>query len=248
MRRNRHWKLWSCTSGIALTALAFPISAQGQITGNLATTSVNYGEGTTAPYAGALSVQTITSAFGASTYSASPGPEANGSELDAAYGASANGYLYLFLSGNLQDNGNLLNVFIQAGSNGNNTLEAPTGAGTIQAMNGSIFSPGFAPTYAFELNDTNAKGTSPNGTSTAFIDQFNLTPGGLGGAQAKIACNAPARDAAQQVKRGSNASYWLRRMDTTPPRNSLFFRLIALLFSDCHSYILLDCHFLGSSF
>jgi fibronectin-binding autotransporter adhesin len=180
MRRKGSLKLWTCTGGVVLAGMAIANSARAQIlTGNLTTTGVNYGEGASAPFTGQLATQTVTTAFGASSYTASPGPEANGSELDAAYGASANGYLYLFFAGNIQDNGNLLNVFIQAGSNGSNTLDAPNGAGTLQNMNGSIFSPGFAPTYAFEINDNNPKGTSPHGTSTAFYDQFNLTTGGI---------------------------------------------------------------------
>jgi fibronectin-binding autotransporter adhesin len=178
MRRKSCLKLWTCTSGIFLAGMAIPFSAEAQsvpaVTGNLATTGVNYGQGSAAPYANPLTVQTINTSFGDSTYSYSPGPDANGSELDAAYGTSADGYLFLFFSGDFGQ-GNLLNVFIQAGSNGSNTLTAPNGAGSMQAMNGSIFSPGFNPTYAFEINDANETGTSTTGTSHIYLDQFPLT-------------------------------------------------------------------------
>ena len=99
-------------------------------------------------------------------------PDANGSELDAGYGTVSGGYLYLFLAGNIENNGNLLNIFIDDGrAGGQNTLNAPNGAGSIQHMNGSVFSPGFNATHAFELNDSGG---------TVFLDQFNLLSGGTG--------------------------------------------------------------------
>jgi hypothetical protein len=39
----------------------------------------------------------------------------------------------------------------------------------------------------------------------------------------KIAREIPQGTKREQVKQGSNASYWLRRIDRTPPRNSLIF-------------------------
>src|SRR5437879_4244600 len=46
----------------------------------------------------------------------------DGSELDAAYGIISNGVLYLVLAGNLESNFNHLEVFLQTGAGGQNTL------------------------------------------------------------------------------------------------------------------------------
>ncbi len=83
------------TCGKVVAAATFTslvsLPAYSQITGNLGTTSVSYG--------GPLAVQTINTGFGNSSYTGTPnGPDANGSELDAAYGTIANGNLYLFLA------------------------------------------------------------------------------------------------------------------------------------------------------
>jgi autotransporter-associated beta strand protein len=173
-KRSRIQNLSLCVGALALTGFAGQSLAQS-VSGNLATTGVNYG--TPAPGTAALTTQTINTGFGNSTFTGTDGngtPDANGSELDAAYGTVSNGFLYLFLSGNLENNGNMLDVFIDDGrAGGQNTLNAPQGAGTLQNMNGSIFSPNFNATYALEMNDY-----GPN--STAYLDSFNLLPGGTG--------------------------------------------------------------------
>jgi len=52
-------------------------------------------------------------------------------------------------------------------------------------------------------------------------DKTTILFGGLTwtGAQAKIARGTPQGKQREQVEQGSNASYWPRRMDPTPPRN-----------------------------
>src|ERR1700728_605360 len=171
-KRSRIQSLSLCVGGLVVGGAVGQLFAQN-VTGSLSTTGVNYGSNV--PGTGALSTQTISTGFGNSTYTGTDGngqPDANGSELDAAYGTVSNGYLYIFLAGNLENNGNLLNVFIDDGrSGGQNVLAAPNGAGNMQAMNGSVFSPGFNATYALEINDY-----GPN--STAYMDQFDLLPGG----------------------------------------------------------------------
>jgi autotransporter-associated beta strand protein len=166
-----------CTMGIsggvllAATVGARTANAQN-VTGNLTTTGVTYGPNI--PGTGALTTQTVQTQFGDSNFGATSNgtPDANGSELDAAYGTITGGYLYLFFAGNIENNGNPLNIFIDDGrANGQNTLNAPNGAGAMQHMNGSVFSPGFNATHAFELNDAGG---------TVFLDQFNLLPGGTG--------------------------------------------------------------------
>ena len=99
-------------------------------------------------YGAPLAVQTINTGFGANTVVDS----GTGSELDAAYGRISSGNLYLFLAGNVQNNGNHLNVFIAGGAVGQNTLNAPAGS-NLASMNGSVFSPGFNATFGFDVND-----------------------------------------------------------------------------------------------
>ena len=99
-------------------------------------------------YGAPLAVQTINTGFGAN----SAADSGTGSELDAAYGKISGGNLYLFLAGNVQNNGNHLNVFISGGTAGQNTLNAPAGS-NLASMNGSVFSPGFNATFGFDVND-----------------------------------------------------------------------------------------------
>jgi autotransporter-associated beta strand protein len=171
-KRSRIQSLSLCVGGLMVTGAASQLFAQN-VTGSLSSTQVSYGPNV--PGTGALSTQMINTGFGNSTFTGTDGngqPDANGSELDAAYGTVSNGYLYIFLSGNLENNGNLVNLFIDDGrSGGQNVLDAPNGAGSMQNMNGSVFSPGFNATYALEINDY-----GPN--STTYMDQFNLLPGG----------------------------------------------------------------------
>ena len=125
-----------------------------------------------AGYGSALAVQSVQTAFGDSTYNGTPnGPDADGSELDAAYGTVQGGYFYLFLAGNFQNNGNHVNVFIADGRAGQNTLAAPTGNTLGPAMNGSVFSSGFDATLALDLNDYQG---------TAYVEEYSLvgTPSG----------------------------------------------------------------------
>jgi hypothetical protein len=101
-----------------------------------------------AAYGAPLAVQTVNTGFGNST----GGDSVGGSELDAAYGVIQGGNLYLFLAGNLENNGNHLNVFVAGGAPGQSTLSLPN-TGSMQNMNGSVFSPGFQATYAYDVND-----------------------------------------------------------------------------------------------
>jgi hypothetical protein len=117
------------------------LASYGAITGDLGSTSVSYGS--------ALSLQTINTGFG---NAAGGNDSAGGSEIDAAYGTIAGGNLYLFIAGNFENNGNHVNVFVDGGAPGQSTLAAPATA-TLQNMNGSVFSPGFQATWAFDMND-----------------------------------------------------------------------------------------------
>jgi len=111
-------------------------------------------------YGSPLAVQTINTGFG----NAGGVDSGGGSELDASYGKVSGGNLYLFLAGNVENNGNHLNVFIAGGAAGQNVLNAPA-TGSLATMNGSVFSPGFNATFAFDENDSGG---------TLYSEEYNL--------------------------------------------------------------------------
>lgn len=103
-------------------------------------------------YGSPLATQTINTGFGDNT--SSSGTSSGGSELDAIYSISTNGYLYLFISGNVQANGNNMNIFIAGGSPSGQQVLQIGGAPPEAAMNGSSFSPGFAPNLMFTITNS----------------------------------------------------------------------------------------------
>ena len=120
-------------------------------------------------YGSPLAIQTINTGYGNSTVG--DGTSAGGSELDAAYGAISGGNLYLFLAGNLEDNGNHLDLFIAGGAPGQNTLNVPNTASMVN-MNGSVFSPGFQATFALNVNDS---------SGVNYVEEYSLTGTPSGG-------------------------------------------------------------------
>jgi hypothetical protein len=86
-------------------------------------------------YGGALAIQTIETSFGD-----------NGNEWNAAYGRIANGKLYLLFTGNLGDNFNKLELFIDSKTGGSTTFTSAGNDGSA-AMNGMKFDAAFAPDY-----------------------------------------------------------------------------------------------------
>jgi glycosidase len=106
----------------------------------------------------AIVVQTTATGFGLTQ-----------SELDASYAIVAGGKLYLFLSGNLQNNSNNINLFIADGRSGQSVLFAVNpgnlGPNSLSVMNGSKFSQGFSATYAININ---------NGGTTLTVSQYDL--------------------------------------------------------------------------
>ena len=111
-------------------------------------------------YGSPVAIQTINTGFG---NAAGGNDSAGGSELDAAYGTVSGGYLYLFLAGNFENNGNHLNVFIAGGAAGQSTLN--TSGGALATMNGSVFSSGFSATFAYDMN---------NFSGTLYSEEYNL--------------------------------------------------------------------------
>ena len=122
-------------------------------------------------YGSPLATQTIDTGFGDNTTDTS-GNSSGGSELDAVYGVVTNGYLYLFISGNVQANGNNINVFIADGqAGGQHVLEIGSSQGE-SGMNGSSFSPGFGANLMFTFTVT-----STNSAVNLSVDEAVLSSG-----------------------------------------------------------------------
>jgi hypothetical protein len=103
-------------------------------------------------YGAPLATQTINTGFGDNT--SSSGSSNGGSELDAVYTVGTNGYLYLFIAGNLQANGNNIEVFIADGQPGGQQVLEIGGSPGETAMNGSTFSAGFNPNLLLTVTNS----------------------------------------------------------------------------------------------
>ena len=103
-------------------------------------------------YGAALATQTINTGFGDNT--SSGGTSSGGSELDAIYSLANNGYLYLFIAGNLEANGNNIEIFIADGQAGGQQVLQIGGSPGEAAMNGSTFSPGFTPNLIYTFTNS----------------------------------------------------------------------------------------------
>ena len=128
---------------ISIVGLVSTAHAQVTVDGTL-----NGTEGYGAP----LATQTINTGFGDNT--SSSGSSSGGSELDAVYSVATNGYLYLFIAGNVQANGNNIEVFIADGQAGGQQVLEITGSPAEASMNGSTFSTGFTPNLLCLLSQT----------------------------------------------------------------------------------------------
>jgi len=118
----------------AVCGLALSASAMAQIDGSI---------GGTDAYGGARAAQYVQTQFG----DANPN---NGSEADAAYGNFSGGRLNLFFSGNIENNFNKFNIFIDSKAGGQTIYDDgpnnPDG-GRAANMNGLRFDNGFQPDY-----------------------------------------------------------------------------------------------------
>jgi PEP-CTERM motif len=156
-------------SALSVTlAVASAASAQIVVDG---TAEANYGA--------ALSTQNTETHFGNST-DADPRTSAGGSELDQVFGVVDNGFLYLTFAGNLENNFNKLEIFIDSEAGvGMNTLDGAnlpeavdafccggfgTVDGALQRMSGATFDAGFAADYYVTISN----GTENTGDPFAF--------------------------------------------------------------------------------
>jgi hypothetical protein len=124
-------------------------------------------------YSCPLAVQQIPTSFGNST-NGSLANAVGGSELDAAYGIIQNNVLFLVFAGNLEGNGNKLDIFLQTGGGGMNTMTNlyNPNQSNINNMKGLKFGAGFAPNYLLMVNDF---------AGTLYADYVQLWPGGTNG-------------------------------------------------------------------
>jgi hypothetical protein len=95
----------------------------------------------------------------------------NQNELNAAYATISGGNLHLMLTGNLQDNGNSLDIFIDSVSGGMNVLSSLTSSDNFAGLNGFQFDTGFTADYIFSAN---------RNSTTLWVDTIDLSsPGTL---------------------------------------------------------------------
>lgn len=84
------------------------------------------------------------------------GPNGGGSEIDGIYVAKDGTNLYIFVAGNLETNGNGLDLYIDTGAGGDSTLNGGSGDGAfiIDGQSGLAFDSGFDADYVFSVDAT----------------------------------------------------------------------------------------------
>lgn len=142
-----------------------------------------------AVYGTPRAIQTVQTGFG----DANPD---GGSELDAAYARIQGGTLYLMLTGNLENNFNKLNIFIDSQAGGQNVLQNDANNGGNNPINdgwagkhaGFTFDAGFTADYMLTLRNGNFGGdrfeidfATIGGGAMAFEAASNVFAGSLTG-------------------------------------------------------------------
>jgi uncharacterized protein (TIGR03382 family) len=148
-------------------------------------------------YGGPRAVQTVQTQFG-------DGNPNGGSELDAAYARIEGGTLYLMLTGNLENNFNKLNIFIDSQAGGQNVLQNNTDNGGTNPSNdgwagkyaGFTFDTGFSADYMLILRNGNsgsdrfdADFATVGGGAGAFVQGSDVFAGSLSGSNAAALSN-----------------------------------------------------------
>ena len=95
------------------------------------------------------------------------GPNGGGSEIDGIYIAKDATNLYIFVAGNLEGNGNAIDLYIDTGAGGSSTLGSGSGDGSfiVDSQSGLAFDSGFDADYVLSIdawNDDDDDGTTPN--------------------------------------------------------------------------------------
>jgi hypothetical protein len=112
-------------------------------------------------YGAAKAVQAVQTQFGDSTSGSQT--DTTGSELDAAYARIANGNLYVFFAGNLENNFNKLEIFVDAGRAGQNTIRRDNADVNFNAL----------ARMGENLDGTNISATDKIGKGLTFDAGFN---------------------------------------------------------------------------
>jgi hypothetical protein len=111
------------------------------------------------------------------------GPNGGGSEIDGVYMAKDGANLYIFVAGNLEGNGNSLDLYFDTGTGGSASLGSGSGDGgfIIDGQSGLVFDSGFDADYLFSVDsfDHDADGNTPN-VPRAFFGSMSSTIDDLG--------------------------------------------------------------------
>jgi len=121
------------------------------------------------------------------------GPNGGGSEIDGLYIAKDATNLYIFVAGNIETNGNAMDLYIDTGAGGDGTLGAGAGAGAfiIGGQSGLVFDAGFDADYVVSVDtwDDDSDGVTVNvprlffgGINSSIDDMGSLAGYGAGGA------------------------------------------------------------------
>jgi hypothetical protein len=127
-------------------------------------------------YGAALALQTNPTQFGNST-TGTQASAGGGSELDAAYAYVHGDSLYVFLAGNIENNGNPVDIFFDSQAGGQNVLTNtnPNVDGNgLNAIAGLTFDAGFTADYFLSL-----KGAQGGGVVDAYFASLGTTGTGL---------------------------------------------------------------------
>lgn len=127
------------------------------------------------------------------------GPNGGGSEIDGIYISKDATNLYIFVAGNLENNGNGLDIYIDTGAGGDNTLGSGSGDGgfIVSGQSGLVFDAGFDADYVVSVdawNDDDDDGTTPN-VPRAFFGPIDSDIDDLGSLAGYGAANAGALSA-----------------------------------------------------
>jgi hypothetical protein len=121
------------------------------------------------------------------------GPNGGGSEIDGVYVAKDATNLYIFVAGNLEGNGNALDLYIDTGAGGAGTLGSGSGDGgfIIDGQSGLVFDAGFDADYVVSVDSTDhdADGMTPN-VPRAFFGNVGSSIDNLGNLAGYGAANA----------------------------------------------------------
>ncbi|MCA9276706.1 MAG: hypothetical protein KDA29_11820 [Phycisphaerales bacterium] len=94
------------------------------------------------------------------------GPNGGGSEIDGIYITKDATNLYIFVAGNLEYNGNGLDLYIDTGAGGDSELGSGSGDGAfiVNGQSGLVFDSGFTANYVFSVDSTDddMDGMTPN--------------------------------------------------------------------------------------